>query len=157
MSKPSAAVDRYVRAPASLSCEVVNPIDGILVQGPDGKSLRYTWRAMILSVLMTDPRLVEDEALRLSHLEKAELAAIAYARAGEVVRVPARPLASLQAVLLDTTAFDMTTGGSGGMLMRGFMAQQPAVQEWIGILLDAPSKDPEAATANGASVEHRDA
>jgi hypothetical protein len=157
MSKSSAAVDRYVRAPASLSCEVVNPIDGTPVQGPDGKSLRYTWRAMILSVLMTDPRLVEDESLRLSHLEKAELAAIAYARAGEVVRVPARPLASLQAVLLDTTAFDMTTGGSGGMLMRGFMAQQPAVQEWIGILLDAPSKDPDAVTTNGAAAEQRDA
>ena len=133
--------DRFVRCPKELRFVIKNLIeDDKPMQDHEGQPIFYTWRQMIITAVMSDSRLMTEGALQLDHLEKAELIAIARAAPNEIVRVSGRTLECLQKVILTSPAFDVTTNG---VVMHGYIAQQPEVQAWLSILLDAPTTFPE--------------
>ena len=143
--------DRWVTCPRELSFEIQDLMeDGDrTMRNPDGTPLTYSWRKMIMGAVMTDHRLME-EPLLLDHIERAELCAIARGGPGETVRVGARALECLQKVLLTSPTFDVRMGVDGSQIMHGYIAQQPPVQAWIRLLLDAPSEDPRTIVPQGA-------
>lgn len=142
--------DRFVTCPAQLSFVVKDLLkeDDQPITNPDGTSLTYSWRQMIMTAVMTDRRLMEVPLL-IDHLERAELIAIARGAPRETVRVDGRALECLQKVLLTSPAFDVHMGN--GQTMHGYIAQQPEVQAWLSLLLDAPTKDPRSTHATDAS------
>lgn len=143
MSKVREMPDRFVRCPTEQRFVVKNLLeeDGRPMRDADGQPLTYTWRQMIVTLVMNDPRLMAEGPLQLDHLERSELMDLARAKPGEVVRVSGRPLECLQKVLLTSPVFDASTNG---VVMHGYMAQQPEVQAWFTMLLDAPTQDPRA-------------
>ena len=147
---PKDLPDRFVTCPAEPTFVVKDLLEegDRPMQNPDGTPLIYSWRKMIMSAVMTDPRLMEG-ALLIDHLERAELVAIARGAPREIVRVGGRALECLQKVLLTSPAFDMHMGK--GQIMHGYIAQHPEMQAWFSLLLDAPSKDPRSTSAADAS------
>ena len=139
--------DRYIRCPENLQFVVKNLIeDDSPMKNPDGQPFIYTWRQMIMTAVMSDPRLMKEGPLQLDHIEKAELIAVARAAPGEPVRVSGRTLECLQKVILTSPAFDVSTNG---IVMHGYIAQQPEVQAWFSILLDAPTTCPDEIKKSG--------
>lgn len=155
--------DRWVTCPLKLTFVIRDLMEAgeRPMKNPDGTLLTYSWRKMIMSAVMTDPRLME-EPLLIDHLERGELIAIARGMPGEIIRVGARALECLQKVLLTSPAFDvqMSMGGTvptvAVQTMHGYIAQHPEMQDWFALLLDAPSKDPRLANAGSGPTSATD-
>ena len=152
MTRTREMPDRFVTCPAELRFVVKN----LLEEGDEpmldteGRPVTYTWRQMIMTAVMADPRLMIEGPLQLDHAERFELTSLARGAPREVFRVGGRALECLQKVILTSPAFDVQMNG---LVMHGYVAQQPEVQAWITILLDAPTSA-RAATDAALGVSH---